>query len=372
MHVARNPMRATRWFLLPLWLLSSCGDDSVAPAAITQDSGTEDSVAQHEDSSSLEDASPDAPEVLDGPAEAALDSSGSSSQGEHFYNGPQGSRRYLVHVPGSDAPALMPMVMVLHGCNQDPESIQALTGFNALADQEKFVTVYPHQDKASNPYGCWNWFVPAHQGRDGGEPAILAAIAAEVMAHVAIDPKRVHVAGLSAGGAMAVVMASTWPDLFASVGVVAGCPYKGTPCLNAPSTESVATLAGWVNEAMGVHARVLPMILMQGTADLYVPAENAALLRKQWLGAQDLADDGAANGSVSQSPAKVEQGTSAGGRSFAVETYEWQSASVLESWLIQDMDHAWPGGAAGQPFSDPKGPDATLELARFLAAHPMP
>jgi poly(hydroxyalkanoate) depolymerase family esterase len=264
------------------------------------------------------------------------------------------------------------MVMMLHGCQQDAAGIASVTRLDDVADDKKFVTVYPEQDTAANTYSCWNWFLPADQTRDSGEPAILHGIAAEVMANVSIDPKRVFVTGLSAGGAMAVVMASTWPDVFASTGVVAGCPFKGTPCLQGPSTLPIETLIGYVHDAMAGHARVMPLIVMQGDADTTVPPANAQLLLQQFLGVDDLADDGTANGSVSTTPAHHDTGTASGGDGYDVDTYDFAGASLIESWTVHGMGHAWPGGADGLPYSDPKGPDGSREIYRFLSEHPMP
>jgi poly(hydroxyalkanoate) depolymerase family esterase len=315
-------------------------------------------------------------QAADAPAEASLPESAtdstSSYSGSHIFSGPPGSRRYVVHVPDGLGSAAAPLVLVLHGCYQTPEKMQALTRWDALADEQKLVTVYPEQPSEANSYQCWNWFEPAHQTRESGEPAILQAIVAEVASHVAIDGKRVFVSGLSAGGAMAVVMAATWPDQFAAAGVVAGCPYKGTPCLQAPSSMSPETLASLVHAAMGSHARVVPMMVMQGDADTTVPPANAELLVKQWLGAGDLADDGQANATISLVPAKTSSGTAPGGEPYQVDTYESGGASILERWLIQPMAHAWPGGSATEAFADPNGPDGAREIQRFLNEHPMP
>jgi poly(hydroxyalkanoate) depolymerase family esterase len=304
--------------------------------------------------------------------EAAVDQFANFA-GTHTYSGLAGSRDYLVHIPPGYEGAPLPMVILLHGCNQGVDGLVAVTRFDELADSKKFVTVYPEQSTAANAYKCWNWFLAEDQKRDAGEPAILQGIAAEVMANVAVDPKRVHVAGLSAGGAMAVVLAATWPDFFASVGVVAGCPFNGTPCLNQPSTQSLDALIGYVRDAMGTHARVMPLVTFQGDADTTVPAMNAELLVKQWLGANDLADDGLANGSIPGIAAHKAQSAVPGGYSYLTEVYEDASAAaLLEAWMVSGMGHAWPGGTGGLPYADSKGPDATSEIYRFLSEHPMP
>ena len=321
----------------------------------------------------------DASAVDDGGAEAANDSgneamppSDASTQdagwaGRHTFSGAQGARDYLVHVPASlTEPS--PLVVVLHGCTQDADAMRIATRFDELANEEGFVVVFPEQDPAANVQRCWNWFLGANQTRDGGETGILAGIVQEVREHVAIDPARIHVTGLSAGGAMAVVLASTWPDVFSTVAVASGCPFKGIPCVQGPSQESADVLAGYVVSAMGDRARLMPMIAMQGDQDTMVTPDNFPLLVAQWLGAADRIDDGEANGSISATAASEESATSAGGLAYEVARYAGPGGTTfLEAWLIQGMGHAWSGGAAVS-WSEPDGPDATRAMWEFMKA----
>lgn len=291
---------------------------------------------------------------------------------QYDWSGPQGYLHWLLRRPAGEDGTPRPLYVALHGCSQTADGFAAIARLEQLADSRGAYIALPQQSTSANALGCWNWFVADDQQRDGTEPTMIVGVVQQASSLASIDPKRVHVFGLSAGGAMAVVLASTWPDVFASAGVVAGCPYRGTPCVSSPSSEPAEKLAGYVVDAMGSRARMLPMIVMQGDADETVPPANAALLVRQWLGAADRIDDGAANASVSSSPASTTSGSVPNGYDYQVTRYDVAGDSFLESWAIRGQGHAWPGGMAGQPWSDPKGPDATAELARFFDAHPMP
>src|SRR5882762_6095099 len=138
-----------------------------------------------------------------------------------------GSRSYKLWVPsGIEKRKAVPLVMMLHGCTQKPDDLATISGMNEIADRNNFLVVYPEQTTEANPLRCWNWFDPKHQARDSGEPALLAAVVNDVLASNSIDAKRIYVAGISAGAAMAVVMGVTYSDLFNGIGVVAGLEFK--------------------------------------------------------------------------------------------------------------------------------------------------
>lgn len=305
-------------------------------------------------------------------------------------------RDYLLYVPAQQGNAKRPLVVFLHGCSMNAGEAAAATRFNQAADRHGFLVAYPDQRVTpgssapladGNGMGCWNWFLPDHQRRDAGEPAAIVAITREVMAEHRVDSRRVFVAGISAGGTMAVTMAAAYPDLYAAAGALAACPY-------ATCADVTGRLA---YEAMAPRARVVPMLVMQGTADTLSPAPLGAALVEAWLGTSDWADDGARNGSVSPVPASVEhrgldQGTPQPGSGDAcvrnrnwpcpggvagfereyphtVATYEdTEGRTVVESWTVHGLEHAYPGATDGGPFTDPLGPDATEALWRFFAA----
>jgi poly(hydroxyalkanoate) depolymerase family esterase len=246
--------------------------------------------------------------VAGGSASAAPKSKGTLSHGVYPPNatpGSDGSREYWLYVPDVNGNKPMPLVVYLHGCLQTSADAIAQTRFDDLADQRGFAVVYPQQiwrtDNQSAPFadgnglGCWNWFLPDDQHRDAGEPALIAGVTRQVLATARIDPSRVYIGGISAGGAMSTIMAATYPDLYAAAASLAGGPY---------GTYADPTGTRTYQE-MGQRARVVPLLVEQGTADTLNPYPVGIDLVSSWLGADDYADNGANDGSISRLPADV-------------------------------------------------------------------
>ena len=290
------------------------------------------------------------------------------------YTGPEGALHYQLYVPSTyQAGTPVPLVVALHGCTQTADQFRLLTRWDALAEAKGFIVVFPQQDASANSFKCWNFFQDAHMHRSAGDPARIAAVTALIENTYNVDPHRVYAAGLSAGGAMSSVLAATHPDYFAAIGIGSGCEYAATAtCAGYKSADPVQAGQQAYKE-MGANARPMPFIAFQGDADTAVPPANADQLVQQWLLTNDLADDGAANGSVPSRPANTTPGFAPGGLMYTVRTYaDNHKAELAKYWVVHGMKHAWSGGDPSQLYSDPKGPDATAAMYAFFMSHPAP
>ncbi|MHB8437926.1 MAG: extracellular catalytic domain type 1 short-chain-length polyhydroxyalkanoate depolymerase, partial [Acidimicrobiales bacterium] len=220
------------------------------------------------------------------------------------------TRTYWLYEPPSAAPG-QPLVVVLHGCSQQGQDIAYLSAFDNEAALKGFDVVYPNQAAFTtsgtsfdgNGGYCWNWFLPQGQNRGSGEPALIAGITTTVTAALHSDTSRVFVIGVSAGGAMADIMAATYPELYAAVGVIAGCEYRGLPCFTQPSVvppQVSGQLAYQASEDQSgaSRAHVMPFFVENGDADPVVPVANALEAVQQW----QVTDDYAVHGGTLQSP----------------------------------------------------------------------
>jgi len=286
---------------------------------------------------------------------------------EASYTGPAGTRAYRLYIPRGYTGQAVPLLVMLHGCTQTPEDFAAGTRMNTFADRETFLVAYPDQSTAANQSRCWNWFEAGHQARAQGEPAIIAGLTRQVIATQNVDARRVNVAGLSAGGAMAAVMGVAYPDLYAAAGVHSGLAYGAAGNLGAALAAlqrggAGPALAGAQRAAApGVLPRTVPLIIFHGERDTTVHPQNADQVVRQWLTAQGAG-------------APLDERTEAaeGGRQATRTVYrDADGKSVVESWRVQGLGHAWSGGSPSGSYTDAQGPDASAAMVRFFREHPL-
>jgi poly(hydroxyalkanoate) depolymerase family esterase len=279
------------------------------------------------------------------------------------YRTAQERRRYRLFVPSGYYGQALPLLVLLHGCEQTAEEFANATGINALAERESVLVLYPEQALAANRQRCWNWFHPGHQERGRGEPGLLAGLTRHVIREYAVDPSQVWVAGLSAGGAMAVVLGATYPELFAAVGCHSGLPYRA-----AETSLSAWTAMRFGNRGQSAGAevtragRVPRLIVFHGDVDETVDAANARLLAKQWLqlGGRSDANEG------DLEPAMSVTVRDSGGHAYTRSIYRAAGQTVVELWIVHGLTHAWSGGVSGASHTDSNEPSAGEEMLRFF------
>jgi poly(hydroxyalkanoate) depolymerase family esterase len=276
-----------------------------------------------------------------------------------IYSGPAGSRDYKLYVPSGYRGKPVPLVVMLHGCTQSPDDFAAGTRMNALAEERTCLVAYPAQAESANRAKCWNWFSPADQQRDAGEPSLIAGITRAVMRDFAVDRRRVYVAGLSAGGAAAAIMGMTYPDLYAAIGV-----HSGLACGAATDLPSaLAAMRQGGTQRRRVVATdpppMVPTIVFHGDADRTVHPSNGDDVLRQFeaFAAADL-------------QRSTENGEIPGGHGYT-RTRHADAAGrvVLEQWVVHGAGHAWSGGSAAGSYTDARGPDATKAMLRFFLEH---
>ncbi len=289
------------------------------------------------------------------------------------YTNSSGTRNWTGYVPSSyRAGTAVPLLVALHGCTETGDQFRQLTRLDESAESNGYIVVFPNQSAYANGSLCWNWFLSGDQVRGTGEPSIIAGITNQIGSSYTIDPKRRFVLGVSAGGAMSVIMGATYPDLYASIGVASGCEYQGSPC-GATGGPDPVTQGQKAYQAMGAYARQVPVVAFQGSADTTVFPVNGQQVVDQWLSTNDYADDGSHNGSVPTAVASTTNGTSAGGETYTVSHYvDHGGANLVDYWYVNGMGHAWGGGCTCEAYADPNGPDETAAMWSFFAAHPKP
>ena len=318
------------------------------------------------------------------------------------------SRNYLLYIPESTQPQA-PLLIYLHGCAQNAEDAMMGTRWNELAMKLGIVVAYPEQKNPNdlplgeewlnahlndgNGLGCWGTSRTDSIVRDSGEAGTIAGITQEIMARpdIQIDPQRVYAMGISSGGFMASVMAATYPDLYAAIGIVAGCGY-----LNCADPRGLAAY-----KTMTTYARRMPVIQFHGTADEVIAYPLGLDTLQQWLGTNDWIDNGQADLSISHMPYETEHiglngqiikqlgsdgdpclnypnSPCLGGAVGLTDSYphtidryrDSEQCLLIEFWTIHGLMHNYPNGNTEGSFTDPLGPDINQAAMRFFMANP--
>jgi poly(hydroxyalkanoate) depolymerase family esterase len=271
-----------------------------------------------------------------------------------------GSRDYTIYVSSQRGRQKHPLIIMLHGCTQNPDDFAVGTGMNRLAEEHGFIVAYPGQPLSANQTACWNWFHVMNQMRDRGEPSIIAGITRTIMAEFNIDAGRVYVAGLSAGGAMAAVMSATYPELYAATGIHSGLAYGS-------ATDMASAFAAMKGAPVPVQRKSYPKsanghvrtIVFHGVSDQLVHPSNAEVI---FAGARV---------GLTGTAKETRQAGSAGGRAYTRTVIaDARGIPHAEFWAIEGLGHAWSGGSPDGSHTDQHGPDASREMLRFFLTSP--
>lgn len=270
--------------------------------------------------------------------------------------GPAGPRRYrLYKPPGIRRNESLPLLVMLHGCGQDAEALASSSRMNLIAARERFFVLYPEQERLANVQGCWNWY-DTRTGRAQAEAASINAAIEQICLLQAVDRSRIAVAGISAGAGMAVLLATYHPERFQAIamhsGISPGVAHSSASALKAMFGRSVTT-----SPLPPVSTdRPLPALLViHGSADHVVAPDNGVQAALRW---------GARVGAKAGKPRVVQRGAR-----YPATITDYRSRGRIISTLcaVNGLGHAWSGGAAGHPYSDPKGPDASRMIWAFAA-----
>ncbi|MBX2805445.1 MAG: PHB depolymerase family esterase [Hyphomicrobiales bacterium] len=275
-----------------------------------------------------------------------------------------GMRTYKLFIPGKYSGRKMPLIIMLHGCKQSPDDFAAGTRMNDIAEEYGCMVAYPAQSDTANGMRCWNWFNPRNQHRGRGEPSIIAGITQQIIGKYAVDPERIYVAGLSAGGALSAIMAATYPDLFAAAGVHSGLA-RGSARSVATAYSAMQNGDSHIAQEVAItpmslrHPRRVPVIVFHGDQDETVNLRNSEQVLNQAIGdLSPILRKRESNGHVRN------------GHDYSRMAYiDSRDNSQFELWVVKGSGHAWSGGSTQGSYTDPSGPDASREMLNFFLSH---
>jgi poly(hydroxyalkanoate) depolymerase family esterase len=289
---------------------------------------------------------------------------------ERSFSGDAGNRTYKLYIPKTYVGRQMPLIVMLHGCTQNPTDFAAGTQMNALADSHGFLVVYPAQSAQANLARCWNWFRPHNQERDRGEPSMIAGITREVASIYRVDKQRIFIAGISAGAAMSIIMGNTYPDLFAAVGAHSGFAYRAANSVPSAlaamrgSRGPVADGGGPIEVAPKPHASsvgAIPVIVFHGDRDKTIHVDNGSEIIAQAMA-------NALHFRMIDRPRNpIQERRTTNGREHTTTVYLGpRNRPIFENWVLHGGGHAWSGGSTNGSFTEVSGPDASAEMVRFF------
>lgn len=259
-----------------------------------------------------------------------------------------GARDYRLFLPPQAPDGLRGLVLMLHGCTQNPDDFAMGTGMNAIAAREGLAVAYPAQTATHNANNCWNWFEPTHQRRDTGEPAILAGLVTEVARTHDVPVDRTFAAGLSAGGAMAAILGSIYPEVFSAIGV-----HSGLPAGSAKDVGSAfAAMKGGGSASALTPDSTARSIIVHGARDkTVVPANGVRLFEAMTIAFPEAA--------LRREP-PTEKGLT------RLRLVMPDGRTVAEHWEVAGLGHAWSGGDRAGTFTAPRKPNASEAFVRFF------
>ena len=270
--------------------------------------------------------------------------------------GPTGARRYrLYKPPGIRRSERVPLLVMLHGCDQDAAALAASSRMNRLAARERVLVLYPEQDRLANAHGCWNWF-DTRSGRAQREAASIDAAIEQVCLLQPVDRSRIAIAGLSAGASMAALLATRRPERFRAVAMHSGI----APGIAHSSATALSAMRGRRRSMLALPASATTtawpaLLVIQGSADRIVAVENGVEAVRLW----------AQRAGTSRTTTRVVQRGSR--RATTITDHRAGGRIVATLCVVEGLGHAWSGGAANLTYSDPSGPDATRMIWRLCA-----
>ena len=275
------------------------------------------------------------------------------------------THHYKLFIPGGATVARRPMVVMLHGCTQNPDDFAIGTDMNNVAGAAGWVLLYPAQPARANHMRCWNWF-KAGPEPGAGEPAWIAALTKRIHDEQRIDPNRTFIAGLSAGAAMAVLTAELYPALFKGVGVHSGlAAHAAANVMEALSVMKHGPRARQ-KRAYSTDTReskpIVPRIVFHGDADNIVDPENGEHIIEAAIAHAKVAEPGLILN-------ETENQGAAGGMSYTQVIYTGTAnRPIAEYWRLHGAGHTWSGGNERGSYANASGPSASAEFLRFFDA----